>query len=419
MANELLKLLQGINPLAEEQNMSEEVASIGEPAMIEEAKTDAELANVNQEAKSPYQMTKPELAQKEMKEEMQRIPAGQLVQEAKAQPVDPYQELLAKRDKVYTDSQAEIKAAREKDARNAMLANVVKALGNLGAAEVQRKAGVKAGLESFQPVKGVDTASGIASDRDKMLSKLKEDLAIIQAGKKSQMSELDKAKLDVEKEKLELQRKKLEKEGKKEAPLSFEEKERIKSNLKLEQEEVKQSNRIKKDNLKTRAAAEKSVSDTDEQLAKVKRAKQLLKQAVQKGGIADTGPIDQYITGLGKEGQQLRQAFNDLSLSKMSKLFQGMSKAVDSDAERKMFEQSQASLGNYPDVNMQVLNDMEKSLNSLKKKNQNLYNRYDKKGNELTSEKVEVVLPNGQRGRIDADKIEAFRAKYPDAQILK
>lgn len=416
---DLLKLLGGQKQ--PEENMSEQIASSGFPAQvpaIQEAKTDAELANVNQEAKSPYQMTKPELVEKKVGQEINRTPAGQLAKEVQAKPVDPYQELLAKRDKMYEEKDAEIKAAKEKDSRNAMLANVAKALGSLGAADIQRTAGVKAGLESFQPVQGPDTASEIATDRERILAKLKGDLEILQAGKKAQPSELDQAKLDVEKKKLELQEKKLDQEGKKAAPLTFEEKEQIKSKYRVQEEDVKQQNKIRKDNLKTRAAAEKSMSDVDEQIEKVRRAKKLLQKTVKEGGVADTGPIDQYITGLGSEGQQLRQAFNDLSLAKMSKLFQGMSKAVDSDAERKMFEQSQASLGNYPSVNMQILNDMEKSLNSLKGKNQKLYNRYDKKGQEVVSEKVDVILPDGRRGKIDADKVDAFQAKYPDAQIL-
>lgn len=150
-----------------------------------------------------------------------------------------------------------------------------------------------------------------------------------------------------------------------------------------QKEKVKEEVGLRKENIKTRNQAEKTVSDLDSQLEKIKRAKDLLQNLVKDTTISDTGPIDQYTSPLTSKGQKLRQSFNDLSLEKMSKLFQGMSKAVDSDAERKMFEQSQASMGNYPDVNMDVLNQMEKSILSLKNKNKQLLNRYDSKGNEV------------------------------------
>ena len=419
--NELQKLLAGINPLEqiEEQNMS-----IGEPAQfaeqpVQEAVADAELSNINQEAKSPNQMTKPELVQQEVKKEADRTVAGQLEEqkvasEVKQSPIDRY---LADRTELYDKSQVDLKEARKSDSQKALLANVAKALGSLGASSVQRKAGVKAGLKDFQPVKGPDTASDVLKDRNSMLNKLREDLSLLQAGKKKEPSELDNKKLALEQRKLDLQEKKIDKESKKEAPLTFREKEQIKSDMKLNQEQEKEMVKIRQANLKEKKAAESSVSDLNEQLEKVKRAKKLMAEMAKKGGISDTGPVDQFISGFGDKGQELRQAFNDLSLEKMSKLFQGMSKAVDSDAERKMFEQSQASMGNYPSVNMKVLNSMEQGIKSLQQKNKGLVNRYDKKGNEVTSDKVDVVLPDGRKGRIDADKVEAFLQKYPNAQV--
>ncbi len=416
MAYEELKRLLGI----QDPNMSEEVATIGQPAeAVQEAVTDAKLANVNQTAKSPYQMTKPELVQKEASKVADQTVVGQLQEQKAASEVEqsPIDRYLNDRNDIYNTSQADLKAARESDSKKAMLANVAKALGSIGAADVQRGAKVQAGIKDFQPVKGPDTASNVLADRNSMLGKLKEDLALLQAGKKKEPSELDKQKLLLEQKKVQLQEKKLDNESKKEAPLSFEAKETIKSDLKLKQEQEKEMMKIRQANLKEKKAAESSIPKLDEQLLKVKRAKELLAKAAKSGGISDTGPLDQYISGLGDKGQELRQALNDLSLDKMSKLFQGMSKAVDSDAERKMFEQSQASMGNYPSVNMKVLNEMEKGIKSLQQKNQGLIKRYDKKGNEVTSDKVSVVLPDGRKGRIDADKVEAFLQKYPNAQV--
>lgn len=150
--------------------------------------------------------------------------------------------------------------------------------------------------------------------------------------------------------------------GEKKAEPTFEEKEQKKFEIKQKLEDDK----FRKDELKT---TKEAISNVDEQIEKVRRTKKLLADLVKGGIVADTGPIDQYITGMSDEGQKLRQAFNDLSLTKMTKMFKGMSKAIDSDAERKMFEQSQASLSNYPSVNKAILDDLEKALESTKSKN--------------------------------------------------
>lgn len=224
------------------------------------------------------------------------------------------------------------------------------------------------------------------------------------ANSKNTMSPYEQAKIELEKQKV-----------RKPKEPSFEEKENI-----------KQQNKLKSENIKAKKEAKNTLSDLDTQLEKIRRAKKLMKD-LSNDTFTDTGPLDQFVAGSKSEGQQLRQAFNDLSLEKMSKLFKGMSKAIDSDAERKMFEQSQASLSNYPDVNMKILDDMEKGVLSLKRKNMDFYNSYDKEGNQVEAEekvseaptKVEVVFEDGRRGRIDSDKVEAFTRKYPTAKVLK
>lgn len=204
--------------------------------------------------------------------------------------------------------------------------------------------------------------------------------------------------------------------------LNFKEKEETKS-------EINQKESMRKENIKTRKQAENSVKDLDEQLLKVRRAKDLLEDLVKNSTFSDTGPIDQYTSGLTSRGQKLRQAFNDLSLDKMAKLFKGMSKAVDSDAERKMFEQSQASTSNFPDVNMDILKQMENSITSLKNKNIGLIESYNKEGDEILKEESEIPLEavsdkvrvqvNGKVGTVPKDNIEALLKKYPEAKVLE
>lgn len=48
-----------------------------------------------------------------------------------------------------------------------------------------------------------------------------------------------------------------------------------------------------------------------------------------------------------------------------------------------------------------------------------IYSNYKKPEEPKMSEKVAVQLPNGQKGRIDRNKLDAFKKKYPKAKILE
>lgn len=250
-------------------------------------------------------------------------------------------------------------------------------------------------------------------------------------GKRSEEDKIKNKSTSIEKMQKMLNSLKLDKEG-----ISFKDKERFKSQLR--QQEAKTKSRIKekeqksklsnaeiKKNLEDKRKAKSSIESIEEQLGKVKRAKDLLESS-SKGLLTDTGPVDQYLSSFTNKGQELRQSLNDLSLDKMAKLFKGMSKAVDSDAERKMFEQSQASMSNYPAVNLKVLQNLEEGLLSLRNKNAQVYNNFDESGNMLgdPEEFSELEIPNndnintvereledGRRAIFNADTKEFIKFK--------
>jgi hypothetical protein len=64
----------------------------------------------------------------------------------------------------------------------------------------------------------------------------------------------------------------------------------------------------------------------------------------------------------------VEEALNKISLSEMSKTFAGMSKAIDSDAERAFFQSAQPSLKRDEEINVEVLREMKDNLESLKRK---------------------------------------------------
>lgn len=144
--------------------------------------------------------------------------------------------------------------------------------------------------------------------------------------------------------------------------------------------DIKEKIELKKENRKVKKEAEDSIKSIDEQIKNVKKARKLLTKSG-KNLVADTGPIDQFIAKGTDEGQKLEQALNAVSLDKMVKMFSGMSKAIDSDAERAFFQSAQPSMGKYPVVNKEILDDMIINLESLKDKNKSLMDSIDQKGN--------------------------------------
>lgn len=80
-----------------------------------------------------------------------------------------------------------------------------------------------------------------------------------------------------------------------------------------------------------------------------------------KDSVGGTGPLVTLggTTSIANsKTQALKSTFSALSLDTLSKMFQGMSKLADTNAERARFESAQPSLTNDDAVNEQILNDM-------------------------------------------------------------
>jgi hypothetical protein len=155
--------------------------------------------------------------------------------------------------------------------------------------------------------------------------------------------------------------------------ISFAEKEQAKA-------DVKERMQVNKENRQAKKEAKDVITGIDEQIANVKKARQLMTKAADSKNVADTGPIDQFIAKTTDKGQELEQAMNSVSLDKMVKMFAGMSKAIDSDAERAFFQSAQPAMGKYPTVNKKILDDMLINLESLKTKNKTFMNSINDKG---------------------------------------
>lgn len=141
--------------------------------------------------------------------------------------------------------------------------------------------------------------------------------------------------------------------------------------------ELKDENKIKEENRKERSAIRKALPKFDEQIKLINNAISTLKNTK---GLSDTGPLDKYVAPYTTEGQNLQLALNSLQLDKMVSMFSGMSKAIDSDAERAFFQASQPDMSKYPSSNLKALQAMLDRTKLLKKKAEQEASLYDRTG---------------------------------------
>jgi hypothetical protein len=93
----------------------------------------------------------------------------------------------------------------------------------------------------------------------------------------------------------------------------------------------------------------------------------------------------------------------------MTKMFDGMSKAIDSDAERKFFMDSQAGLGLYPSTNRDILKDQLEALGEVEDKLKN-------KKVEMSSIKKPEELKKESRQKSPENRVRVRRKK--DGKVI-
>jgi len=198
---ELKDLLAGIKK-EKQGGTSDEVMSVGQPAIA------AETAQINQEAKSPYQETPEERAADVAQQQAATTVPGQIAQTREIASVlstdpaeqkvaqaaeNPYQSIMDKMDTLRVDRDQKVAEAQSDDRNKMLLANAIKALGNIGQAEVQRNAGVDVGMDKFKAVKGPDTATAIEKRGTADIASLQDQLKMLQS---REMTPYQKAMLE-------------------------------------------------------------------------------------------------------------------------------------------------------------------------------------------------------------------------------
>ena len=142
---------------------------------------------------------------------------------------------------------------------------------------------------------------------------------------------------------------------------TFEEKKQIEADVK-EKKAIAKENRVIKEKL------DPAIKDLDTQIKNIDNAINLFKDKSGKTRTDLTGPILGRFPTLSNDRQRVEKALNDISLKQMTKTFEGMASAVNSNVEREFFQAAQASMQTNEDVNLETLEAMKTNLKSLREK---------------------------------------------------
>ena len=196
-----------------------------------------------------------------------------------------------------------------------------------------------------------------------------------------------------------------------------------KESLLEKKEQLKEDAQVKKENRKTRAEINKSQQSAEGILRDLEDAKTKF-DAYSKSNITGTGPLA-TLGGLTKyvsaDTEKLNAAFKKLSMDQMVKQFAGMSKAIDSDAERRAFESTQPSVANDDPTNKQILEDRIRDIKNLIAKHKAAKSQFDVQGNRVAPEpEAEDLQSNLQSGQEIIEKDgKKYLVDHNTQQVLK
>lgn len=302
-------------------------------------------------------------------------------------PMSRSEALLAEYQRMMGKDQEELKAARERDrmlkvggALGDSLATIINARSQMNVkapgVKVQEGAGLGEIADMFA------RAPEIQGDVNARRQDLLKQYAEMARGERAQLDrDLRERQIAAYEAQTRAQARKadrdVEEKTTKETQPSFEEKEKIKANVK---EEVQ----VAKENRQLKEKLEPAIATVDDQIKNVKTALNLINRSK----FAGTGPLDQYFAGATPEGQLLKKALRNIQLDTLVTKFQGMSRAVDTETDRKFFQETQPDMGNFETTNKKMLADILERLEGIKERSQS-------KLKEITSQK-ENEKPNIQ-----------------------
>jgi hypothetical protein len=154
-------------------------------------------------------------------------------------------------------------------------------------------------------------------------------------------------------------------------------------------EEVKEGIQINKENRKNRLTLDTAERSLAEQIKYLKETKRIFEKYSKGSNTGGTGPIANafgFKEAFDKDLEEINSRFKKGSLDEMVKMFAGMSKAVDSEGERKAFETTQPSTRLDDPTNISLLNEKIAASERLLGKTKVAKSNFDRTGNFTQSE---------------------------------
>ncbi len=353
-------------------------------------------------------------------------------QDSQTRPKDPAltksEQLIAEYQKMLGEDQQNLKEARSRDRMLKVGGGIGDALAtylnaksqmNVKAPGVQIQQGAGLGKVADMFATSPEIASDITQKREAMMKQYAE----LAKGERSQ------AQLDAQKEMakgVDLRTRELARDenetklraagikasgkasGKGEQP-SFEEKEKIKAS-------VKEQFQVGKENRELKKQLEPAIATVDDQIKNVKDAISL----INKSKISGTGPLDQYFASITPEGQLLKKSLGNIQLDTLVTKFQGMSRAVDTETDRKFFQETQPNMGNFETTNKKMLGDILKRLEGVKERSENKLKEISSQKEETqpvetqqqkATNLVKIKGPSGQEATMTEEKAQKYLSK--------
>ena len=420
MATNYQDLLDLLNPKKEEELFTP-VASTENQLMTPVSPTpeptkEVAPTPVNTAKITPKQQESDNIQNPDVRQALDRLPKDSESQTVPSQLLDtdttgqkPETE-LERLERMLSESRSRDRMLKVGGAIGDALATIINARSQMGAkvpgVQVQQGAGLGKVADMFATAPEIQ--SDVAAKREAMLRQYAE----LARGQRA------KSRIEAQKEIAQERNKALKEaagirasgKGEKEAQPSFEEKERIKAGVKEEIQIAKENRELKKQ-------LEPAIAAVDDQIKNVKDAINLINESK----IAGTGPLDQYFAGATPEGQLLKKALRNIQLDTLVTKFQGMSRAVDTETDRKFFQETQPSMGNFETTNKKMLNDILKRLEGIKERSQNKLKEISSQ-NQVKSQPIEtqqqkatnlvkIKGPSGQEATMTEEKAQKYLSK--------
>jgi hypothetical protein len=312
-----------------------------------------------------------------------------------------YQKMLGKDQQSLEDARSRDRMLKVGGSIGDALATYLNAQGqmNVKAPGVQVQQGAGLGKVADMFATAPEIQSGVAARRQALMDQYKQ----LAAGEESAADRILKERqISAYEAQTRAQAKKAEadirKGTDKESQPSFKEKEEIKA-------KVKEDVQVSKENRDLKKQLEPAIANVDDQIKNVKDALDL----INKSKFAGTGPLDQYFAGATPEGQLLKKALGNISLDTLVQKFQGMSRAIDTETDRKFFQETQPSMGNFETTNKKMLSDILTRLEGIKSKSTS-------KLKEIESQK-EPQMQTTQKASDNTQTSNLVRIKGPSGEV--